>query len=81
VAQLYLGFPSGSGEPPLQLKGIHKTRVLQPGESVEVSFDLGERDLSTWSVTVHGWVRAAGDFEVFVGASSCDLRMRGSISV
>ena len=81
VAQLYLGFPDASGEPPRQLKGFHKTAVLQPGESETVTFPLRARDTSIWDAAQHGWARQSGVFGVFVGASSEDVRANGSFTV
>ena len=81
VAQLYLMFPPAAGEPPRQLKGFLKTRVLQPGESVTVEFPLSERSFSIWDVASHSWQVADGEFGVFVGASSRDVRLIGQIDI
>lgn len=77
VAQLYLEFPAAAHEPPLQLKGFQKLR-LNRGEAREVRFPLAPRDLSIWDVEAHGWALVPGEFRAHVGASSCDLRLRGS---
>ena len=81
VAQLYLGFPPAAGEPPRQLKGFFKTPVLAPGAMTSVSFVLQERDLSIWDTASHGWAKQRGVFDVFVGASLCDIRATGSFTV
>ncbi|CAK0869440.1 unnamed protein product [Prorocentrum cordatum] len=81
VAQLYLGFPSGAGEPPRQLRGFEKTRVLQPGERQRVALPLRPRDLSVWDEAAHAWSLARGTFQVVVGASSRDARLNGVLSV
>ena len=80
VAQLYLGFPASAGEPPKQLKGIQK-RVLKPGQKQSVTFTLKERDLSVWDIVGHDWKKVSGDFEVYVGASSRDIRQTGKMTV
>ena len=54
VAQLYVGFPQKSNEPPKLLKGFQKIS-LEPGETKEVSFKLRDRDLSIWDVESHSW--------------------------
>jgi len=74
VAQLYLGFPSAAAEPPKVLKGFKKVS-LKPGESYSVSFALDAADLSVWSETTHGWTEVKGSFDVYVGASSRDIRL------
>jgi beta-glucosidase len=80
VAQLYLGFPKTAGEPPRQLKGFQKTAVLHPGETATVRFPLSDRDLSIWDDVQHRWAKQAGTFQVFVGASSGDVRLTSSFS-
>ncbi|EFY97562.1 beta glucosidase (glycoside hydrolase family 3) [Metarhizium robertsii] len=77
VAQLYLGIP---GAPPKQLRGFEKTR-LAPGQSATVEFSLTRRDLSEWQVARQRWVVQRGEYGVFVGASSRDIRSTASIVV
>jgi beta-glucosidase len=80
VAQLYVGDPSSTGEPPRQLGGF--TRVtLAPGQSAPVSFTLTPRQLSWWGST--GWTENTGTYRVYVGDSSAaaNLPLRGSFAV
>jgi len=72
VAQLYLAFPAGYGEPPLLLRGFFKTAVLQPGHSEELRFELRDSDLAVWDVGAEEWRRATGTFEAKIGRSSRD---------
>ena len=74
TAQLYLGFPTSRGEPPKQLKGVAKIK-LAAGETRPVSLPLSQRDFSIWSEQMNDWVVVAGEFEVFVGSSSRDIRL------
>ncbi|RMY57759.1 hypothetical protein D0863_12505 [Hortaea werneckii] len=79
VAQLYLSL--GHGEPVRQLRGFNKT-CIEAGQDAEVSFTLKRRDLSIWDSPSQAWVDVrglGGDVGVFVGASSRDLRLNGSI--
>jgi beta-glucosidase len=78
VAQLYLGFPSSAGEPPRQLKGFYKTKILKPGETEKVRLSLRPRDLSIWNSTTHSWSMVPGRFTVSVGSSSRDLRLHAT---
>jgi len=82
VAQLYLTFPQTAGEP-RQLKGFHKTKVLAPGATEQVTIPLTTRELSIWDTTSarHGWRVVPGTFHVNVGASSRDLRLHSSFNV
>ncbi|KAH7316988.1 glycoside hydrolase family 3 protein [Stachybotrys elegans] len=81
VAQLYVTYPSGApSTPPRQLRGFDKIR-LAAGASGTVTFDIRRRDLSYWDVRSQRWVVPAGTFQVVVGASSRDIKLRGSITV
>merc|ERR1712228_528790 len=78
VVQLYLGFPSSAGEPPLQLKAFQKTKKLAPGEEQTVTLELTPRDFSTWDSDLHRWSIVQGTFVIKVGASSRDIRLTTS---
>lgn len=81
VAQLYIGFPSGSPETPTrQLRGFDKLK-LEPGASATAIFNIKRKDLSVWDSRTQNWIVPAGSFKVEVGASSRDLRLTGSLSV
>jgi beta-glucosidase len=84
IAQVYLGLPASVGEPPQRLAGWAKIAV-ESGESREVSVTLDpnatSRPLSYWNVHTNGWEIASGDYQVFVGASSRDIRLTGSLRV
>mmetsp|Transcript_8164 Transcript_8164/g.18242 ORF Transcript_8164/g.18242 Transcript_8164/m.18242 type:complete len:711 (-) Transcript_8164:162-2294(-) len=80
VGQLYLTFPESAGEPPLQLKGFHKTAALAPGQSERVQLLLRPRDLSIWCHMMHKWKEVRGTFGVKVGSSSRDIRLLGSFT-
>ncbi|KAI6087336.1 glycoside hydrolase family 3 protein [Hypoxylon rubiginosum] len=76
VAQLYLGIPNS---PPKQLRGFEKM-PLSASESAQVGFELTRRDFSVWDVVAQGWVVQEGDYTVYVGASSRDIRLTGNIA-
>ena len=84
VAQVYLGLPASTGEPPKRLVGWAKVEV-EPGKTREVSVTLdpnaASRPLSYWNVTTNGWQIASGDYQVYVGASSRDIRLTGTLRV
>ena len=77
VAQLYVGIPGG---PPKQLRGFEKLR-LRPGQRQRVRFALTRRDLSAWDVVRQRWAVPSGTFDVYVGASSRDVRLTASLVV
>uniref|UniRef100_A0A7S2KPX3 beta-glucosidase n=1 Tax=Bigelowiella natans TaxID=227086 RepID=A0A7S2KPX3_BIGNA len=78
VSQLYLRFPEEVGEPPKQLKGFERV-FLQPGKAEDIEIRLTKRDVSIFSETAHSWQIVRGKFEVMVGASSKDIKLRANI--
>jgi beta-glucosidase len=65
---------------PRQLVGFERI-TLTPGERRTVTVHVGARQLSYWSAEAAGWVRAAGERTVYVGASSRDLRLQAPVMV
>jgi beta-glucosidase len=84
IAQLYLAFPSSVQAPPKQLVGWAKVR-LQPGESQRVQVILDplspEHLLSYWDVAAQSWSIASGEYRLFVGSSSRDIRCQGAFHI
>lgn len=77
VAQLYIGFPSSAGEPPQVLRGFYKI-ILDAGASGTATFPLDKDDVSIWSIAQDSWTAITGTFNVYVGASSRDIRLKGT---
>ena len=61
------------------LRGFERIS-LKPGESRRVHFTLSGEDLRILDKKMN-WHTEAGDFEVLVGASSTDIRLRGGFTV
>ncbi|QYM77736.1 glycoside hydrolase family 3 C-terminal domain-containing protein [Horticoccus luteus] len=80
VVQLYLRDDYSSVTTyDLALRGF--TRVtLAPGETKRVRFSLGRAQLQLYNASGQ-WVVEPGRFTVMVGASSTDIRLRGSLTV
>ena len=80
VVQLYLNdVLSSVSRPVKELRGFQKV-ALQPGEQKEVEFTLGFEDLSLLDQNMKRLVEP-GEFQVMIGASSNDIRLRGAFEV
>jgi len=80
VVQLYLGDIKASVSRPVkELKGFRKVQ-LAPGESQTVSFELRPRDFAFWDTKSGDWLVEPGEFKVFVGVSSADIRIEGVLN-
>jgi beta-glucosidase len=63
-----------------ELRGFQRIR-LAPGEKKTVTMEVPVRKLAFWDETTHAFVVEPGAFEVMVGASSADLRVRDKVEV
>jgi beta-glucosidase len=84
VPQLYLGFPSAIGEPPKRLVAFAKLQ-LDPGEMTNVQLTIDpaatNHPLSYWDSNSNNWSIANGFYPIYVGSSSGDIALRGTIMV
>jgi len=80
VAQLYLRHPATAGEPPKQLKGFGKV-ALAPGQSGQVTFQLGIRALAHWDVATDRWIAPAGTYTLMAGNSSRNLPSTATLTL
>ena len=81
IVQLYLGFPSNADEPPQVLRGFTDLKDIAPQQSLEASFTLVPRDRSVWDVDNYQWATVSGTFNIFLGASSRDIRLQSTFTV
>ena len=66
--------------PDKELKGFEKV-TLAPGKSQKVSISLHQQDFAYFDVHVHDFVADTGDYEILVGASSGDIRLKGIVTL
>ena len=79
VIQLYIHDTAASvSRPPRELKGFAKIS-LQPGQSKDVSFKLEQRAFSFYDVGKKCWMAEPGRFEIHVGSSSRDIKLKAAI--
>jgi beta-glucosidase len=81
VVQLYVRDVQASVKrPKLELRGFERIS-LKSGEQRTVTFILPAEKLSFWDETKHAFVTEPGLFEVLVGSSSEDIKLRGQFQV
>lgn len=81
VVQLYLSLASSSiFRAAQELRGFQKVN-LKPGEEIQVDFILPVRDLAFFNTTASDWQVEDGTYEVRIGASSLDIRLRDHVKV
>ena len=81
VVQVYVTDKEASVDRPLkELKGFVKV-ALQPGEEKKVTIGLSERDFAFYNVEKKDFVAEAGEFEILVGASAEDIRLKETIEI
>jgi beta-glucosidase len=82
AVQLYLSAPANELEKPVQeLKGFAKTKLLGPGESQTFNFELDKQALASFWSGISAWVADKGDYEVRIGASSKDIRLKAKFNL
>lgn len=82
VAQVYVGrLPTDDVRTPRrQLAGFAKVQ-LEPGESQRVTVTIPKQALSYWDSDADEWVTPSGRTRVYVGSSSADAELAGSVRV
>jgi beta-glucosidase len=79
VVQLYLHDKISSVVTPVkQLKGFSKV-MLEPGEKKTLNFQLTRKELQLLDQNLE-WKVEPGEFEVFIGSSSEDIRLKSSFT-
>jgi len=73
VAQVYLGLPASTSEPPKRLVGWQKA-LLPAGSSQAVTIEVDQNDsshpMSYWNTGTSSWTVAPGTYTVYLGNSS-----------
>ena len=78
VVQLYIGKRNPAVVRPVkELCGFEKVSLCA-GETKRVEFKLTEKELSYFSAVYHKWIAEDGVYDVYAGASSRDIRLKGS---
>lgn len=80
VPQLYLLLPAEAENPTKILRGFDNVQI-RDGETQKVYIYLTRKDISYWDVIRQTWTTPTGEYKVYVGASSNDVRLTGSFSL
>ena len=81
IAQLYVSdVESTIFRPVKELKGFKKV-YLEAGEEKTVTLTLDSRAFAYYNVNINDWHIESGDFEILVGASSRDIKLKATVNV
>jgi beta-glucosidase len=79
VVQLYVRDVEASVRRPKKQLMAFERITLRPGETRTVSFTVSPERLAFWDEKRKAWVVEPGAFEVMIGSSSADLRLKSEI--
>jgi beta-glucosidase len=80
VIQLYIKFPSRTGEPPRQLKAFSKIS-LKPGRTGVSSLEFHASSFRVFDAQTNRWRTPPGTYQILVGTSSRHLPLRTQIKI
>ncbi len=81
VVQLYVHDDHAKIDRPAHELKAFKRVELKPGESQTIKFSLDKSAYEYWSPDTKQWTLAPGTFEIQVGASSRDIRLKAPLQV
>lgn len=81
VVQIYIGnAPASLPRPPQELRAFSKVR-LEAGETKRVTLPIDRSAFSYYDPAKSAWTFAPGKYEVLVGSSSRDIRVRQGLEI
>jgi beta-glucosidase len=81
ISQLYVSDPEASVPRPVkELKSCYKT-FLKAGEAKEITMKINKDAFSFYDVSTKKWIVEPGDFEILIGSSSRDIRLKALVKV
>lgn len=80
VVQLYVRKVTGPDSEWKALKNFEKVD-MEPGTSQSVSFNLDDKDFSFFDEAESKWVNGSGKYELLIGSSSRDIRLKKMVTV
>jgi beta-glucosidase len=81
VAQLYVRrINKNTNEPLLQLKNIKRLKIAK-GKTVATFLTLTKKKIEYWDDKQQQYIVYPGEYEVMIGSSSADIRLRTTITI
>lgn len=81
VVQLYISDVESIVTKPIKELKKFKKIFLKQGEEKEIDFTLYNDDFTCYNVTYHKWIAEDGVYDILIGASSQDIRLKGSVLI
>ncbi|MDC1099981.1 glycoside hydrolase family 3 C-terminal domain-containing protein [Gammaproteobacteria bacterium] len=81
ISQCYISFMNCDEDEPIKkLQGFDKT-YINSGEIKKIEICLDSKSFSTWNIKNHQWEIKKGVFNILIGSSSNDIKLKDSISL
>ena len=81
ISQCYISFMNCDEDEPIKkLQGFDKTHI-NSGEIKKIEICLDSKSFSTWDIKNHQWEIKKGMFNILIGSSSNDIKLKDSINL
>ena len=81
IIQLYVSDPESTViKPEKELKEFAKVE-LEPGQEKIVEFELAKRAFAYYNTEIDDWYVESGEYDILIGASSRDIRLKETVRV
>ena len=81
TAQIYVADRESTIFRPVKELKAFKKVFLKAGEEKRITVTLGKRAFAYYNTLIRDWHVESGTFDILIGASSADIRLRSSITV
>ena len=79
IVQMYVQDPVSTVPKPIkELRRFVKVELM-PGEEKQITTNITDEDLAYYNIALHKWTVENGKYNILIGSSSQDIRLRGSI--
>ncbi len=77
TAQVYIAPIAPKEDRPVKELKAYAKVMLMPGKSKKISLILKQEDFAYFDEQLHDFIADAGDYEIMIGASCADIRLKG----